>query len=216
MVGSVFEGGTVIGASFQGCDLRGMRAVESIALSESWGGFLDQDGLFVGVKVGWSIDSPQFKNVNFAQADMRHSVMHGVDLQGSDFSAADLRHAKITLETTSNVYNPASMIGADLREAVLLGEGWDKCKFYGARFEGADLGEIKLDMSSCIGITWDGKTRFPPGFEPPPSSSFALTRSGALRLALIVSLANATNLVAEVNAFVRYAATNSTLAAPRQ
>lgn len=214
MVGCVFEGCMAIGGSFQGCDLRGMIAKESLVYHENWGVVIDQDGLSFGARTGSTFRYPEFQNANFARSDMRYAVMLGIDLAGGDFSATDLRHAKITIMNGSDLHSPSSMIGADLEGATLNGPGWGRCKFYGARLDGADLADVQLDSSNCIGVIYDNQTRFPAGFVPPPCARARLTTVGALKLALLASSTPATNLVSQVERFMRDAARDNTLAVP--
>jgi uncharacterized protein YjbI with pentapeptide repeats len=120
------------------------------------------------------LDLPEAKMVSalLEEADLRF-----IHLQGAQLQRADLREANLT---DSSLYG-AKFIGAQLQDAhVVHSFAWN------AEFEGADLsgtdftrtalraadfrGAKNLDKARLQGSCWDRTTKWPEGFEPPPSA----------------------------------------------
>lgn len=98
----------------------------------------------------------QLTNAFWKEVDAR-----GVDFFGANFSSASLRGAHLRDAVLYQAsLRGATLVGADLRGADLRG-----ADLTGARLADADLTGAKLE-----GITYDGTTRWPAGFQPPPSA----------------------------------------------
>jgi uncharacterized protein YjbI with pentapeptide repeats len=132
LIGADFSGSDLTAADFAGADLRGMKYASFVNSYSGWGVFLAAREFFVGYKTGVNILIGNIRNANFDYADLRFARIWVAGLQGSTFFRANLRGASLGTITEG----PRSLIGADLRGAVVNGNGWAATLFYGARLEG--------------------------------------------------------------------------------
>jgi hypothetical protein len=90
------------------------------------------------------------------------TTLTGVNLRGAALSGADLQHASMRGANLQRVdLHLADLGGADLRESDLRAGN-----LRGADLRGADLRDTQLrgaDLSHCL---YDGRTRWPAGFDP--------------------------------------------------
>ena len=83
----------------------------------------------------------------------------GASLRDSDLAGAVLRRTDLAGANLSN----AVLRGADLRGAILR-----NAYLAATDLRGTDLRGAGLEGASLIGVEWDGSTRWPEGFAPPP------------------------------------------------
>lgn len=164
LIGADFSGSDLTAADFAGADLRGMKYASFVNSYSGWGVFLAAREFFVGYKTGVNILIGNIRNANFDYADLRFARIWVAGLQGSTFFRANLRGASLGTITEG----PRSLIGADLRGAVVNGNGWAATLFYGARLEGADLsGLTDVSVDNLAYVTVDENTKLPRGISPP-------------------------------------------------
>lgn len=99
---------------------------------------------------------------DFREADLRGALLDGVSLYHCDLTQADLRGASLKGAQLWMVkLGRAKLEGADLTDAQLA---W-------AELGEADLRQLDLTTVKMKENTWDNTTRWPDGFDPPPSGS---------------------------------------------
>ena len=157
------------GANLAGADLAGLKALGAdFRRANLTGARLDQaellgpdlrDTNLAGASLrGVRIDVSNAHRVNLSDADLRDAHLKAVFLHRAKLTGADLRGATIAQSDLMQ----ANLRGADLRGA--------KCP--NTVFSGADLREAKLEgihlgaEGSSGPARYDGKTRWPEGFEP--------------------------------------------------
>jgi uncharacterized protein YjbI with pentapeptide repeats len=112
-----------------------------------------KDAILTGARVQARFTGGDLRGAKFGRADMSahmtnqsmglmRSEMGSVNLEGADFSNANLGHALLTFANLKNV----NFTGADLRDADLTG-----ADATGADFTGADLREAILDDAKLDG-----------------------------------------------------------------
>ena len=99
------------------------------------------------------------------EVDWRNAKLVGADLSGALLYGADLSNADLTgaLLVGADLYG-ATLSGAVLRDADLRNAKLRAVALSNADLTGADLSDADLN-----GATYDAETRWPAGFEPPPS-----------------------------------------------
>jgi uncharacterized protein YjbI with pentapeptide repeats len=142
---------------------------------------------------GVTISSPTnaFQRASLKNCDLQNATLEAGDaaFQYARFDGSNLANAKLTGGGAS--FQLATFVGCDLTGAVLDGRGssfqlssfenatlvgsklvgsFQLVNISGARFEGADLSALDSDsLEDCYfkePPTYDGKTRFPAGFDP--------------------------------------------------
>ena len=98
----------------------------------------------------------QLTNAFWKQVDAR-----GVDFFEANFNSASLRGAHL---------RGAVLYQASLRGATLINANLQEADLRGADLTGARLTDADLTGAKLEGITYDGSTRWPAGFQPPPSA----------------------------------------------
>jgi uncharacterized protein YjbI with pentapeptide repeats len=140
-----------------------------------------------------TISSPTnaFQRASLKNCDLQNATLEagGAGFQFARFDGSNLANAKLKGDAAS--FQLATFVGCDLTGAVLEGGGssfqassfenatligarlvgsFQLANISGARFEGADLSAIDSNsLESCYfkdPPTYDGQTRFPPGFDP--------------------------------------------------
>ena len=136
-------------------------------------------------------DSNAFQRASFRKCRLEGATLVGGDssFQLARFDAAKL--ARAHLKGGGSSFQASSFVGADLTDAILIGGGssfqgasFEEAILIGAklsgnfqsvnisdtRLEAADLSAIaRDDLASCyfkVPPTYDGRTKFPPGFDP--------------------------------------------------
>jgi uncharacterized protein YjbI with pentapeptide repeats len=120
---------------------------------------------------GLRLPQAQLVGANLAKADLRFTL-----LSGAQFRAANLQEAQSTqtsLNGTQFIY--AQLHGAWIdksfaKNASFKGSNLSDVNFSGTSLQGADFsGAVGLDKANLSKVCWDGSTRWPAGFTPPPS-----------------------------------------------
>lgn len=99
-------------------------------------------------------------------------TLRGVDLSGADLMQANLRQADLRGACLAGAlcgvasFAGADLEGADLREADLHGADLSQTRLCGADLSGADLTGADLSNAHLTGVSHDGMTRWPAGFNP--------------------------------------------------
>jgi uncharacterized protein YjbI with pentapeptide repeats len=121
---------------------------------------------------GLRLPSAQFVSANLNKADLRFVLLAGAELR-----SADLREAKLTQTTLAGAkFDDAKLNGAALdkafaRDASFKGADLEDANFTSTSLQGADFsGASNLGNADLTGICWNEATKWPQGFEPPPSS----------------------------------------------
>jgi uncharacterized protein YjbI with pentapeptide repeats len=94
------------------------------------------------------------KNAVLTDAYLNRAYLYGADLRGANLTRANVANADLTLTDLTN----ANLTDADLSNTKLT-----RAYLYGADLTGADLIQTVLDR-----VCYDGTTKWPDGFEPPP------------------------------------------------
>lgn len=135
-------------------------------------------------------------------ADLSKAYLTGATLRGADLSEATLRCANLNLADAQNAtflesrlanatligvrgrnakFFGADLRGADLSQARLAGATFVGADLTGAALGSADLGTADLTDATMTGVQYDERTRWPEGFQPPPSSPPAEARAEQCR-----------------------------------
>jgi hypothetical protein len=97
----------------------------------------------------------------FSHANLHHAFLTGANLTGAYLAGANLTGAFLSEANLTR----ANLGGANLSEANLTG-----ANLTGANLTGANLGGLHhLNPANLSDIYYDGSTRWPSGFRPPPS-----------------------------------------------
>ncbi|MGW5218772.1 pentapeptide repeat-containing protein [Nocardia sp. NPDC004085] len=88
-------------------------------------------------------------DANLTRAKLSNADLTDVDLTGANLSSANLSRADLS--------------GANLADADLTGTNLFKARLFRVDLSGANLVQVKLAM-----VSYDGSTRWPVGFPPPP------------------------------------------------
>ena len=115
---------------------------------------------------GADLTGADLRGVNLSGANLTGADLTGADLWGANLSGADLWGANLSgadllaadLPGAALFY--ADLMGADLAYANLTGADLSVADLTGADLTGADL----------TGVRYDGETKWPDGFQPPPSA----------------------------------------------
>lgn len=121
-----------------------------------------------------------FGNLRFAQ--LQGADLRGADLRGSTFEGADLTGAQLQGALVDDADLSSTMLdGADLTGVHFVDVRFQSTPFgtaclEGTRFdntylEGADLSRVRAGSISFGEVEYDAATSWPPGIEPPPSST---------------------------------------------
>jgi uncharacterized protein YjbI with pentapeptide repeats len=101
---------------------------------------------------GAVITDAELSEARLAGTNLAEAVLRGADLSQADLSHADARNINLT---------NADLSGANLTSADLTN----------AELQGANLQDTKgLEQAKLTNIRYDGETRWPAGFTPPPSA----------------------------------------------
>ena len=104
-------------------------------------------------------------NANLIGANLTSSNL-GTDLTNADLTNANLTGANLTGADLTDV----NLISADLTDAELWGANLTNVDLFGANLSGAKLtGAYLRDAKLGGSLRYDEETRWPKGFEPPPS-----------------------------------------------
>jgi hypothetical protein len=129
------------------------------------------DGADLSGAVLWAFG---FAGASLREADLSGAEMGWAALAGADLSGADLSRARLArADLSGTLLAGASLAAADLTGAVLRDADLRDADLTGAYLAavdltGADLRRAVLDGASVIGAVWDGTTRWPAGYTPPP------------------------------------------------
>lgn len=131
---------------------------------------------------GLDLQEQNLSGLNLPKAEMAGAQLDNADLRfiqlrGAQLHSADLRKANLT---DSTLYK-TEFIGARLQDARIKHSFAWKAKFQGADLSGTDFarttlreadftGAENLDKAKFRGSCWDRTTKWPDGFEPPPSA----------------------------------------------
>ncbi|MFI1461876.1 pentapeptide repeat-containing protein [Nocardia carnea] len=107
------------------------------------------------------LPSPDFSGAILAGSNLSRGGLGGADFSGTALSHTDF---------TDTVLDSADFRGAILLNANLTGTYLRAADLSGALLYGADLTDAFLGDANLTGVIYDDKTRWPPGFVPPPSS----------------------------------------------
>ena len=113
------------------------------------------------VLTGRNLFGAKLMGANLSGADLIGAKLSGADLRGADLSGADLFGADLS---------GANLIGADLIGAKLGGADLFGANLIGAYLFGADLIGANLIGAKLMGARHDKTTKWPDGFNPPPSA----------------------------------------------
>lgn len=114
-------------------------------------GELDEDKLEAAFVAG------ELMGLNLAEMDLSYFDLAFADATGANFTGANLEKA---------VLHDADLTNAVLAEADLTGTDLS-----GAELTGADLSGARLAGTKLWGVTYSSTTKWPEGFEPPPSAA---------------------------------------------
>jgi len=103
-------------------------------------------------------DDANYEGTIFKRADLKRSLLNGVNFKKADFEKAYLREADLT---KSN-FEEANFLGANLQGANLSQANFKNADFRWARLEGAIIDE----KTNFTGAKYNISTRFPQGFDP--------------------------------------------------
>ncbi|WP_336711063.1 pentapeptide repeat-containing protein [Arthrobacter sp. USHLN218] len=120
------------------------------------------------------LDLPEAKMVS---ADLEKSDLRFIHLQRAQLHTADLRQANLT---SSSLFD-TKFIDANLQDAQVMHSFAQEAEFTGADLNGTDFdgtalqaadfrGAKNLDKATLQGSCWDRTTKWPDGFQPPPSA----------------------------------------------
>jgi hypothetical protein len=105
-----------------------------------------------------------------ARADLRSALLTGADLSGAFLGRANLSEAILIEANLSGAFLAgADLSGALLREANLSGAFLAAANLSGAYLVKANLTGANLGNANLSGIYYDDSTKWPNGFQPPPS-----------------------------------------------
>jgi len=109
---------------------------------------------------------------NLAGADLAGENLAGAEFESVILSGADLTEATLTrarlvrAQLVNARLSRADLTGATLREASLSGARLNGAVLTNANLVGADLHGADLTAAQLAGARYDGRTRWPAGFDP--------------------------------------------------
>jgi len=115
---------------------------------------------------------------NFHKTNLRKAMLSQATLAKANLADADLREAQLSADLSNANLSDANLAGAYLSHGYLNDANCRGADFSGAAFRftclvGADLTGAKLDGADLRNARYDGKTRFPDGFTPPPDMEWS-------------------------------------------
>lgn len=131
----------LVDAHLEGANLRGAH-LEGANLAQA---HLEGANLFQAHLEDAVLISGHLEGASLFQAHLEGALLTGADLRGARLDTAHLQGARLS--------------GASLAGATLVATHLEKADLNGANLEGANLQRL----------TYDGSTRWPEGFDPPPS-----------------------------------------------
>jgi uncharacterized protein YjbI with pentapeptide repeats len=102
---------------------------------------------------------------NFSEAFLIGADLSGASLEGANLSWASLAEANLSAAALSS----ANLSGAGLTRANLSGANLVVANLSGANLSSANLSGANLGGAKLSDIYYDGSTKWPNGFQPPPS-----------------------------------------------
>ncbi|MCO4763913.1 MAG: pentapeptide repeat-containing protein [Myxococcales bacterium] len=182
-----FEGSGAIGprANLSGVDLRGadLRGA-SLADANLQRGRLKDANLGKANLRGANVRGARLVDAVLRDADLRDADLRGADLRGADLRGAklkgiDLRGARYSKETRfppgfvhpGAIGPKANLVKQDLRNQDLQGMDLRGADLRESRLQGADLRRARLAQARLQGARYDGRTRWPQGFDAPSAGA---------------------------------------------
>ncbi len=112
-------------------------------------------------------DASFYYGSNLAGADLRGAVMANARLDGIILAGADARGAILTYGGVSGDLSGADMRNADLRGTYFASEtNWSGANLQNADLRDAHIEDDTIAKANLTGALYNGKTAFPPGFDP--------------------------------------------------
>jgi uncharacterized protein YjbI with pentapeptide repeats len=142
---------TLVGAQLSGANLAGAR--------------LERANLHTTILAGADLTHANLSGARMTDANLADATLDRANLEMADLSGAILLQARLVrADAALATLTGANLEGANLQDADLTG-----ADLQGADLRGADLTGCRLGRASLHGVRWNGATRWPAGFSPPPS-----------------------------------------------
>lgn len=179
-----FSGANLMSADLSSADAIGAnfeRAVmESVVVSQgkftgaNFGNararFSAADGDFSAARFQMATLEGNLQGSNFSMADMREADVQSDDATGALFVGANLRGARLSGFLRKANFSNADLQGArlsgDFSEAILDAANLSCTDLTGSIFDGADLSRSNLRHAQLTSARYSALTKFPPDFDP--------------------------------------------------
>ncbi len=154
--GALLAGADLRDQVFDKADLRGAKLPRAVLL-----GCRFREAKMSGVDLmGANLRNADLQGADLTKAYLKVARMSGAGFQGANLNQANARHADLSW---------TDLRGASLRSAQLRDADLSHSDLRGADLSGADLSLCRLSGAQLESVRYNGRTRWPAGFDPRPS-----------------------------------------------